>query len=116
MYVKNILIQFKLTETSREKLRIMADSDSRSVSNYVQVLIEKHVKNVQLPCPVNKPLAPELPTDDSADVVVPAQSFPSRLAPVSCRPDPAPCVYTDLYDVAKCELEYAAWKRQNEKP
>jgi len=101
--VKNKLIQFKLSTDSRAKLKIMADSDSRSVSNYVQVLIEKHVKNVQLPCPEYKPLAPELPTDDSADLVVPAQRFPSRLAAPA---PPAPAVPADPYDLDHCRKAY----------
>src|SRR6185503_4733835 len=117
----DVLVQFRLSDENLGKLELMAIADQRPVSNYVRVLIEKHVKNIQLPfvdsespVPTLKSLAPESPTDDSADLVVPAQSFPCRLAPVSCPPDPAPCVYTDPCDVSKCEQEYAAWKKQNE--
>jgi len=130
MKTKTPSLQFKVTEEEHAKLRFLAKKDRRSVCSLMQLQVERMVKDVKLPSLESppKPLAPELSTDDSADVMLPVPSFPSRLAkparvapaspaPAPHVPAPAPAPQPppdgDPFDPEYCRAVYEAHLAKN---
>jgi len=130
----NVQIPFNLYEA----LKLCAKEDDLNISQLVRrslrgiPRIEKKFQSLSataptLPLQVLKTLAPELPTDDSEDVMIPAPSFPSRLAKPArvapASPAPAPCVHpvtpvpipvpADPFDPDYCRAVYEAHLAKN---
>lgn len=45
--IKTVSINFRIEESTKEDLEKLADADSRTLSNYIRVLLEKHVEKTK---------------------------------------------------------------------